>query len=68
MCEESRSKVIHHTIHLCHHKLLLLSPSLLIHLLEKEEQGESVGYNVYACKTCNKSFTSFQALGGHRTG
>ncbi|KEH42895.1 putative transcription factor C2H2 family [Medicago truncatula] len=27
---------------------------------------ESARYNVYACKTCKKTFTSFQALGGHR--
>jgi DNA-directed RNA polymerase subunit RPC12/RpoP len=27
---------------------------------------ESARYNVYTCKTCNKTFTSFQALGGHR--
>ncbi|KAJ7975000.1 zinc finger protein ZAT5 [Quillaja saponaria] len=24
------------------------------------------GYYVYACKTCNRTFPSFQALGGHR--
>lgn len=24
------------------------------------------GFYVYECKTCNRSFTSFQALGGHR--
>jgi len=29
---------------------------------------ESACYNMYACRTCNKTFTSFQALGGHRKG
>ncbi|KEH42893.1 putative transcription factor C2H2 family [Medicago truncatula] len=32
------------------------------------ETRESARYNVYACKTCNKTFTSSQALGGHRKG
>lgn len=27
---------------------------------------EEAGYFVYQCKTCDKSFPSFQALGGHR--
>jgi len=29
---------------------------------------ESARYSVYTCKTCNKTFPSFQALGGHRKG
>ncbi|KAG6521777.1 hypothetical protein ZIOFF_018903 [Zingiber officinale] len=29
--------------------------------------GGRAGYCVYECKTCGKCFSSFQALGGHRT-
>ncbi|PKI34880.1 hypothetical protein CRG98_044726 [Punica granatum] len=28
--------------------------------------GTRAGYYVYQCKTCNRTFPSFQALGGHR--
>lgn len=28
--------------------------------------GSRAGYYVYQCKTCNRTFPSFQALGGHR--
>ncbi|XP_061362301.1 zinc finger protein ZAT5-like [Gastrolobium bilobum] len=35
--------------------------------LEAATLGSSrAGYYVYECKTCNKTFPSFQALGGHR--
>ncbi|XP_062183600.1 zinc finger protein ZAT5-like [Phragmites australis] len=30
-------------------------------------EGATAGEFVYECKTCNKCFPSFQALGGHRT-
>ncbi|CAO2817831.1 unnamed protein product [Amaranthus hypochondriacus] len=30
------------------------------------EEGGKSGYYVYECKTCGKTFSSFQALGGHR--
>uniref|UniRef100_A0A0E0L3G1 C2H2-type domain-containing protein n=1 Tax=Oryza punctata TaxID=4537 RepID=A0A0E0L3G1_ORYPU len=30
--------------------------------------GGSARGEYFKCKTCNKTFTSFQALGGHRTG
>lgn len=32
----------------------------------KKANGKSQIYNVYECRTCNRTFTSFQALGGHR--
>ncbi|CAN8285511.1 unnamed protein product [Cochlearia groenlandica] len=34
-------------------------------LLSKTQQNDT-NRCVFACKTCNKEFTSFQALGGHR--
>ncbi|XP_062233884.1 zinc finger protein ZAT5-like [Phragmites australis] len=33
----------------------------------KYADGGKAGFYVYECKTCNKCFPSFQALGGHRT-
>ncbi|XP_004487558.1 zinc finger protein ZAT5-like [Cicer arietinum] len=30
------------------------------------EKATKNGYDIYECKTCNRSFHSFQALGGHR--
>lgn len=34
--------------------------------MEVATAGKSGGYYVYECKTCSKTFPSFQALGGHR--
>lgn len=48
--------------------LLLLSsrPGLGLGLaMGSEARGQSTG-RVFECKTCNKQFPSFQALGGHR--
>jgi DNA-directed RNA polymerase subunit RPC12/RpoP len=44
------------------------TPFSIIAYSSTREEGtrESARYNVYACKTCKKTFTSFQALGGHR--
>lgn len=35
-------------------------------LLSKIEEDQHRQKRVFACKTCNKEFSSFQALGGHR--
>ncbi|KAF2283410.1 hypothetical protein GH714_004024 [Hevea brasiliensis] len=35
-------------------------------LLSKVGQTDETTGRLFACKTCNRKFTSFQALGGHR--
>ncbi|RZC93255.1 hypothetical protein C5167_030374 [Papaver somniferum] len=35
-------------------------------VIEKQRMPTSTRGRLYECKTCNKQFPSFQALGGHR--
>ena len=38
----------------------------LMLLSRVDKPAESAGHRVFSCKTCNREFPSFQALGGHR--
>ncbi|XP_050214310.1 zinc finger protein ZAT11-like [Mercurialis annua] len=46
--------------------LMLLSYSLGHNKLPTKQPTSMVNDHVFECKTCNKKFSSFQALGGHR--
>ncbi|KAJ4819721.1 hypothetical protein LUZ62_032287 [Rhynchospora pubera] len=41
--------------------------SLSCDYLTNQKKKSKPAEGIFACKTCNKEFTSFQALGGHRT-
>ncbi|OAY51767.1 zinc finger protein ZAT11 [Manihot esculenta] len=45
---------------------LALDMANCLMLLSKVGQTEAPTGRLFACKTCNRKFTSFQALGGHR--
>ncbi|PSR90036.1 Zinc finger protein [Actinidia chinensis var. chinensis] len=44
----------------------LATANCLMLLSRVGEPAESDGHRVFTCKTCNREFPSFQALGGHR--
>lgn len=47
--------------------LMMLSRSFVVKQIEvKQSTGSRTNDNHFECKTCNRKFDSFQALGGHR--
>ncbi|KAG6410094.1 hypothetical protein SASPL_128142 [Salvia splendens] len=46
--------------------LILLSQGHFIPITKTRRDATTSGACMYTCKTCNRSFQSFQALGGHR--
>ncbi|CAN8279155.1 unnamed protein product [Cochlearia groenlandica] len=47
--------------------LMMLSRSFVVNQIDvKQYTGNKTDVNQFECKTCNKRFDSFQALGGHR--
>ncbi|URD84453.1 C2H2 zinc finger protein [Musa troglodytarum] len=47
--------------------LILLAQGRALFAEAATTTNGKAGFYVYECKTCNKCFPSFQALGGHRT-
>lgn len=47
--------------------LMMLSRSFVVKQIDvKQSTGNKTNHNHFECKTCNRKFDSFQALGGHR--
>ena len=48
--------------------MILTQTSSMVKQIGVNQYAESNSSNRFECKTCNKRFSSFQALGGHRAG